>query len=320
MGNNDEDELGLSPQFSAEKARHWRSPHPVDVRRTLAPLRRGPADPTHRFLGEDLWRTTRPPSGPATLLLRQRDERSVDARAWGPGATEVLDALPALLGVHDDTTDFHPTHPVVLDAHRRHPGLRTPATGRLMEALVPAVVEQKVLGTDAFAAQRRLLTVHGEPAPGPAPAGMRVPPDPAVWPTLASWDWHRAGVDPKRYRALQAATRLGPQLQRLTDSGDRTALYAGLRSVPGIGAWTISEVATRVVGDADAVPWGDYHLGRTVGTGLAGRIVETDAEVAELLEPFRPHRQRVVRLLGLSPFVRVERRGPRMSRVDHRDR
>jgi hypothetical protein len=39
----------------------------------------------------------------------------------------------------------------------------------------------------------------------------------------------------------------------------------------------------------------------------------------ELLEPWRGHRQRVIRLIGLSG-AREPRRGPRLAPEDHRDR
>ncbi|RYY45091.1 MAG: hypothetical protein EON53_11275 [Actinomycetales bacterium] len=58
----------------------------------------------------------------------------------------------------------------------------------------------------------------------------------------------------------------------------------------------------------------------TVGTALLGHRLEHDHEVAEVLEPFRPHRFLALRLMQLSPHVRVERHGARMSRVDHRAR
>ncbi len=90
-------------------------------------------------------------------------------------------------------------------------------------------------------------------------------------------------------------------------------------SIPGVGAWTAAEVGARALGDADAVPWGDYHLANLVGVGLTGDRVTHD-EVPDLLERYRPHRGHVVRLLQLSPLVHVERRGPRNSRVDHRRR
>lgn len=291
---------------------------PIDVRRTLSTLRRGPHDPAFQVAGPIIWRTTREVSGPVTVRLEQVDAFTVRAQAWGPGAEEHVGILPAVLGGDDDASQFRPEHPLLLDALRRFPGLRTPRTGRVMEALVPAVIEQKVLGADAFLSWRQLLRKHGSVAPGPAPERMRVVPDHETWASLASWDWHAAGVDPQRYRTAQACVRVAASIERLVQRGDVAAVYRGLQSIPGVGVWTAAEVGSRALGDADAVPFGDYHLGSTVGTAFLGRKVETDAEVAELLEPYRPHRGRALRLLQLSPLTRVERHGPRMSRVDHR--
>ena len=159
----------------------------------------------------------------------------------------------------------------------------------------------------------------GEAAPGPAPEGMRVFPTAEQWAAIPSWEWHRAGVDPQRARTAQACARLGPQVERLatTHGDDHAAVYRGLRSIPGVGVWTAAEVGSRALGDADAVPFGDYHVGKDVGAALVGRPLDDD-ELAETLEPWRPHRFRVVRLIQLSPHATRERRGPRMPRVDHR--
>ena len=292
---------------------------PVDVWQTWSLLRRGPADPAFQRVGPVTWRTSRMATGPVTVAVEQRDARTVDAEAWGPGADEMLSTLPAALGAHDDASGFVLAHPAVADAHRRFPGLRIPRTGRILEALIAAVIEQKVLGVDAFASWRRLLRKHGDPAPGPAPE-MRVFPTAETWAALPSWEWHLAGVDPQRYRTAQACARVGKQLEGLYDKvdDDLPAVYRGLRSIPGVGVWTAAETGGRALGDPDAVPFGDYHLGKLVGTGLLGHRLHTDEEVAEVLEPYRPQRYRVVRLLQLSPLVRPERRGPRNSRVDHR--
>lgn len=292
---------------------------PVNVALTLSTMRRGGADPTFRRDGPRIWRTSRMPTGPVTHAVQQLGPFDVRATAWGPGRTELLDGLTALVGIDDDPSGFVPAHPVLADGVRRHPGLRVPRTGRVLEALVPAIIEQKVLGIDAFASQRRLLQRFGEVPPGPAPDGMRVPPTAEQWAAIPSWEWHLAGVDPSRARAAQAAARLAPQLERLAAQNvhDPAAVHRGLRSIPGIGVWTAAEVGSRALGDADAVPFGDYHVAKDVGIGLLGRPVD-DAELAEVLEPWRGHRFRVVRLVGLSPLVRTERRGPRMARVDHR--
>jgi 3-methyladenine DNA glycosylase/8-oxoguanine DNA glycosylase len=297
-------------------------PASIDVARTWSVLRRGGGDPTFRRSDDAIWRTSRMDTGAATVRVRQRDARTVEADAWGSGAEELLATLPGALGADDDPEGFVPAHPSIADAHRRFPGLRVPRTGRMLEALLGAIIEQRVVGQDSKASWRRLLVRHGDPAPGPAPDGMRVFPAAATWAGLPSWEWHRAGVDPQRYRAAQACARVGPQLERVAvrSRDDRAAVYRALRSIPGVGAWTAAETGCRALGDADAVPFGDYHLGHLVGVGLVGRRLYDDDEIAEVLEPYRPQRYRAVRLLELSPLVRLERRGPRASRVDHRAR
>ena len=70
-------------------------------------------------------------------------------------------SAPALLGGDDDPSDFEPAHPVIADAHRRHAGLRIPKTGRVFEALVPAILEQKVITLQATASWRHLVRRFG---------------------------------------------------------------------------------------------------------------------------------------------------------------
>ena len=90
-----------------------------------------------------------------------------------------------------------------------------------------------------------------------------------------------------------------------------------LQAVPGVGPWTAAEVAQRALGDSDAVSVGDFHLAAAVGWALTGRRVE-DTGMLALLEPWRGHRYRVIRLLELSGLARAPRRGPRTTITDHR--
>jgi 3-methyladenine DNA glycosylase/8-oxoguanine DNA glycosylase len=85
-----------------------------------------------------------------------------------------------------------------------------------------------------------------------------------------------------------------------------------LTAVPGIGPWTAAEVGVRALGDEDGVSVGDFHLPTLVAFALAGETRGDDARMLELLEPFRGHRARVIRLLELSG-ARPARRGPRLS-------
>ncbi len=64
--------------------------------------------------------------------------------------------------------------------------------------------------------------------------------------------------------------------------------------------WTSAEARQRAAGDPDAVSVGDYHLKNIVGWALAGQDRSTDEEMLALLEPFKGHRHRATRLIGLS--------------------
>jgi 3-methyladenine DNA glycosylase/8-oxoguanine DNA glycosylase len=306
-----------SPGAAPAAALSYRPHAPVDVVVTLARLAHGRTDPTFRRTADGaLWRTTRPASGPATLRLVQRGPHRVDAQAWGPGAGQALESVPALLGEADDPESFEPRRRDLHDAHRRFPGLRIPRTGRVLESLVPAVLEQRVISSTAFAAWSWLLERHGEPAPGPAPEGMRVVPDARGWLDVPVWDFHRAGVDPGRARTVLACARVANRLEEAVAMTPADAAHR-LQAVPGVGPWTAAEVAQRALGDADAVSVGDHHLAAGVGWALVGRRVD-DATMLELLAPWSPHRYRVVRLLELTGRARAPRRGPRLAVQDHR--
>jgi 3-methyladenine DNA glycosylase/8-oxoguanine DNA glycosylase len=244
------------------------------------------------------------------------DRDSVQAQAWGPGADWLLDRLPLLLGARDDWSTLDLAgQPRLRDVLRRRPGMRLPATGLVLDTLVPTVLEQRVTGNDARRAWRLLLHRFGQPAPGPM-TGMRVPPSPRVLLDIPTWDWHRLGVDSARQRAVRAAATVASRLEECVDLAPSAAL-ARLRVVPGIGIWTAAETAQRAFGDPDAVSVGDYHVKDIVVHFLTGRPRGSDAEMLELLEPWAGQRQRVVRLIELAG-VGKPRFGPRLATVDIR--
>jgi len=84
-----------------------------------------------------------------------------------------------------------------------------------------------------------------------------------------------------------------------------------LTALPGIGPWTAAEVALVALGDPDAVSLGDYHLPDMVAWALAGEPRADDTRMLELLEPWRGHRGRVIRLVVMGAGA-APRRGPRM--------
>jgi len=299
---------------TAGEQRAWRPEWPLSVRGLLAPHRRGPGDPTFRIDDDAVWRGIRTPVGPTTLRLRARPvDGEVLAEAWGPGSTWVLDHVPSLLGGDDDPAGFRPDlHPLVAEAWRRRPHLRFGATHRLWEALVPAVIEQKVTGQEAFGGFRRLVHRYGERAPGPGrELRLWVQPTAETVRRIPSWEWLRLHIDPGRSRTLVRAATVADTLDRLT----REEADVKLRTLPGIGEWTSAEVRSRAFGDPDAVSFGDFHIAPDVGWAVTGAPYD-DQQLRQFLEPWRPQRNRVVALVHGLAGARP-RRGPRMAPRTH---
>ncbi len=297
--------------------RTWRPAWPCPVPRVLGGLRRGPGDPTYLTDAHGtVWKTFRTPQGPTTLAVRPLAAAGeVRASAWGPGADWVLDGLPTLLGADDDPTGFLVHHETLEAPARTYGDWRVPRTRLVVESLVPAVIEQKVTGKEAFRAQRLLVREHGDVAPGPGAAlGLRVFPTVERMRRVPSWRWLQYGVDHSRSTTLQRALQVAGALERLVDVPPAEA-DRRLRTVPGIGVWTSAEVRARALGDADAVSFGDYHVAKDIGWALTGTPVD-DAELAVLLEPYAGHRLRVQVMLGMAG-LRRPRRGPRMTLPTH---
>jgi 3-methyladenine DNA glycosylase/8-oxoguanine DNA glycosylase len=251
-----------------------------------------------------------------TLRLAVRaDLASVEATAWGAGAGWVLESVPSMLGASDDDTGFVAHHRQVALAARRFPGWRVPRTGLVLEALVPAILEQKVTGKEAFGSYRTLVRRYGEPAPGEGAArGLWVPPGAATWARIPSWEWLTASVDGARSAAAVRSATAAGRLEAVTALSHADAARR-LRAVPGVGVWTAAEVHQRALGDPDAVSFGDYHVAKDIGWALTGSEVDDDG-LAELLEPYAGHRYRVQRLLDLAGAHRP-RHGARMAPRTH---
>ncbi|MDX2728553.1 MULTISPECIES: DNA-3-methyladenine glycosylase family protein [unclassified Streptomyces] len=306
-------------QASEALTREWTPPGPLDLRLVLAPLRRGPADPTFRIDRDgSVWRATRTPAGPGALHLTDRGGR-IGATAWGPGAAWLLDQLPTLLGAQDEPEAFRPRHRLVAAAQHRRPGLRLLRTGLVLESLIPSILEQKVTTDEAYRAWRLLVRTYGTPAPGPAATlftthGLHVMPDPRTWSLIPSWEWHRAGVDAKRSATILRAVRVARRLEEAATMPLPEAT-ARLELIPGIGPWTSAETLQRANGAADAVTVGDLHLPGIIGHALAGNRNADDEEMLTLLAPYEGQRHRATRLILLSGHT-PSRRAPRMTRGD----
>lgn len=274
-----------------------------------------------------LWRAHDDESRGPLLLCAEPTGDLVTLRAWTP-VTATWDAEEASslafgwAGLRDDATgeECLDQHPYLRELRRRLGPLRLSVLPDAHEAVGRAVLGQLVQFREAERSAAQLVRLAGTEAgllrawPS-APAVCRVP----------AWDLRRrCGVSLRGARSLHAAAADAPRLRRLAGARDWEGLDHCLRALPGVGVWTSAE-ARLALGDADAVPFGDYHLPNLVGHALGAQAPPsgwTDAHLAELLEPFRPHRGRVIRLLVQASIRHVgrrpERRAPHAALSKHR--
>lgn len=280
----------------------------LDLRRVLRPLH-------GQFLDDGWWLAARTPDGPGSLRIRRSGEEVI-GDGWGEGGAWLLDRLGAIAGLGDDPSGFSPVHPLVSGLHRRNPGYRFGRTDLVFDALVSAVCSQKVTFREARMAMHGLIDAFSEPAPGPNPS-LRLPPDPASIAAAPYSAFHPLHLEKRRADTLRRVAAQHKMIEELAGRQPSDAAF-GLIAIDGIGPWTAAKTLVVSHGDPDQVPVGDFHIKHMVAHHLTGKDRGTDEEMMELLEPFRPHRGRVVRLLqtlGYEP-----RFGPRIAPRNIADR
>src|SRR5579872_5700147 len=259
---------GTSAVAGPPSRRELRLSRPLSLGQTLGPMQRGSRDPTMRITGSEVVRVSLTPDGPASLWMRcPPGSDRVQAEAWGPGADWIMESLAGLIGQDDDPAPLwplieqsgRPERPLLRDLFRRMPGLRIPRSRRVVEALVPTILEQRVAGAAARQSYRRLVWELGEPAPGPASTfgRLRVSPSPEVLACTPYWVFHRQGVEQKRARTVISMASRASRLEALSALPPDQARKQ-LTSLDGVGEWTAAEVALIAFGDPDAVSVGDY--------------------------------------------------------------
>ncbi len=285
-------------------------PEATDLKRTVGGLKEMARVPSPA----EAWWVSRTPDGPGTLRLRRVAPDRIETEAWGPGGPWMQDRSGRVVGAEDDTEGFEPHHDVMAKVVRQRGVHRFGRTDRIFDALIPAVLGQKVQTQMARRSWQGILRRFGEPAPGPI--DLRIHPPPERFAELGYTAFHGVGVERRRATVILRAATLADRLERAAEGDDRSTASARvdqlLRSIPGIGVWTSSFVRTMAMGDADAVLVGDFHLPHTVSWALAGEPRGTDERMLELLEPYAGHRARAQRMLK-SGGIRAPRYGPRLA-------
>lgn len=262
----------------------------LDLRATLRPI----TFPWGRWAPDGWVRPMRTPMGSATVRIR-RDADGIHGEAWGDGAGWILDRLEGWVGLTDDPASFEPDEPAILELHRRRLGVRFARTELVFEAALVAVLAQKVTGKEASRGLRGLMERFSDPAPGPFER-LRLPPDPQCLAREPYHSYHDLGIEKRRADTLRRLAQQASDLDSLAAAPSHE-VDARLQQIPGVGVWTAAETVALSHGDADALSVGDFHLKHLVAWHLTGVPRGTDDEMVRLLDPFRPHRGRVIRLL-----------------------
>lgn len=221
-------------------------------------------------------------------LTRTRMGVRVEAQGADPAAVRrFVGQLPPADGVDS----FRPDHPLLAHLARLR-GLRLLRYPWPFDIAAGAVLQQRVEWRVGYADFRRVALRWGTRAP----AGTAFP-GAARLARVPVCRIEALGIDPKRAVTLHRLARAQARSGFLDPEADPGEVRARLLRIPGIGPWTTGLVLGYAYGDPDAVPVGDLHIPSLVTSALAGEEEGTDERMLELIEPYRGHRFRVIRLL-----------------------
>ena len=221
-----------------------------------------------------------------------KDRVLFGARASERGAAEWgIERMRLALGIDQDLRPFYERFrfdPLIGPAVRADPAIRVAGKPEPFEALAWAICEQLIEVERAAAIQRRLIAKLGRRC---AATGLRDAPTAEVLAhqapaLLASFDLAEsraiALVRAAREVARGRVDLLGPDHERG---------WRRLRTIRGIGSWTVQKLALTGQGRLDQLPAGDLAYLKLVGRLRAGGdpwARATEEDVVEFFAPYEP--------------------------------
>jgi len=291
-------QLIAQDEFQAQEKAQARVPiFPVHFSRTFSMQSLGPYDPTAESSPDLFRKAFFYRSAPATLEF-QRYPEGLLVTAYAPEADALLEETLAGLAQDDRYRSFSTDDDGIWRLHRSQPGLRLLRFPWLYEMTCSAILQQRIRTVDAMRDWRHITQRWGFAAP----LGLRAFPSAEILARVAQFELQALGIDAQRARTLlrfAQESRFVPVRTTLNFDEIRQRLIR----IPGIGPWTTESVLGFGAGDTDAAIPGDLHLPHLVCYALAGEIPGSDERMMELLEPFRGHRFRIIRLIYASRLV-----------------
>ena len=166
---------------------------------------------------------------------------------------------------------------------RRRPWLRPRRRPEPFEALAWAICEQLIDGRRAAEIERRLVFRHGRRS---ACGRLRDVPSATAVSRLAPAQIEACGLSPSRAITMAKAAR--EVASGRADLEHHEPAWRRLRSIPGVGPWTVEYLALHGQGRDDQLPAGDLAYLKLVGAiARLGRRA-TEEEVRSFFAPYAP--------------------------------
>jgi 3-methyladenine DNA glycosylase/8-oxoguanine DNA glycosylase len=205
-------------------------------------------------------------------------------------AGAAIAAMRRALGVDHDLAPFHRRFrddPLIGRALRADPGRRVTGRPRAYEALVWAICEQLIEYERAARIQRRLVARLGRRC---AVSGLRDAPGASVLAAQAPALLQSFDLSAGRAVALVRASREVAAGRIDLEGPDHELAWRRLRTIRGIGSWTVEMLALTGQGRLDQVPAGDLGFLKLVGRLSSGdpRHRATEEEVRTFFAPYAP--------------------------------
>jgi 3-methyladenine DNA glycosylase/8-oxoguanine DNA glycosylase len=280
-------------------AAHPTGAYAVEVRREVRPRwtfrlsRRVGSDRVARVRGGVVHRLLHCDEAPVVIRVAQLSPDRVlfgaqadnhELAEWG------IERMRAGLGVDQDLRPFYERFrfdPLIGPGVRAHPGLRPHGRPDPFEALAWAVCEQLIEYERAAAIQRRLVARLGRRCPV---TGLADSPSATVLAQqapalLASFDL----TETRALALVKVAREVASGRVDLSDP-DHESGWRRLRTIRGIGSWTLETLALTGQGRLDQLPAGDLAYLKLVGRLRSPdpRARATEEEVRELFAPYAP--------------------------------
>jgi 3-methyladenine DNA glycosylase/8-oxoguanine DNA glycosylase len=287
---------------STRSLSHRDSTHlPVELRVELTPVtpfrlpRRGSGDGLVRARHGVLHRLLHHEGEPVLVRAAQTaaDRVLLGASANNAAAAKHgIERMRFALGIDVDVRAFHRLFredPAIGASVRRRPWLRTLRRPEPFEALMAAICQQLIEYERAVAIERKLIFALGRNHDCGDLGVLRDAPTSQALASAAPALLQSFDLAGSRALALVRAARHVATGRIELHDRDHERGWRRLRTISGIGPWTVEMLAINGQGREDQVPAGDLGLLKRVGRALSGgdpRVYADEAQVREFFAPY----------------------------------